>query len=89
MRFSEMGAVPSPAGHGPTLGDGVAPQIEPHTNDGARQEDCEYDQWADQQVEKGIEDWAAGRREQKTCDVSITNIFLRFNDMLVLFFCHL
>lgn len=51
----------SPAGHGPTLCDGVAPHVETHTDNGAGQEDCEHHQGADQQVEEGIEDGAAGR----------------------------
>lgn len=51
----------SRAGQGPTLSDGVAPHVETHTDDGAGQEDCEHHQGADQQVEKRVEDGAAGR----------------------------
>lgn len=32
----------SPARHGPTLCDGVAPHVETHTDNGAGQEDCEH-----------------------------------------------
>lgn len=35
MKFSEKCAAPSPAGQGPTLSDGVTPQVETHTDDGA------------------------------------------------------
>lgn len=55
----------SPAGHGPSLSDGITPQVETHTDDGAGQEDGEHHQGADQQVEEGIEDGAAGK--QKNC----------------------
>lgn len=48
----------SPAGHGPTLRDGVAPHVESHADDGAGQEDREHHQRADQQVEEGVEDGA-------------------------------
>lgn len=51
----------SPAGHGPALSDGITPQVETHTYNCAGQEDCEHHQGADQQVEEGIEDGAAGR----------------------------
>lgn len=51
----------SPARHGPALCDGVAPHVETHTDDGAGQEDREHHQGADQQVEEGVEDGAAGR----------------------------
>lgn len=51
----------SPAGHGATLRDGVAPHVESHADDGAGQEDGEHHQRADQQVEEGVENGAAGR----------------------------
>lgn len=50
-----------PAGHAATLCDGVAPHIETHADDGAGQEDCEHHQGADEQVEEGVEEGAAGR----------------------------
>ncbi len=56
----------SPAGQGPTLSDGVAPHVETHADDGAGQEDCEHHQGADQQVEEGVEDGAAGKVGQET-----------------------
>lgn len=51
----------SPAGHGATLRDGVAPHVESHADNGAGQENYEHDQWADQQVEEGVENGATGR----------------------------
>lgn len=68
MKFSEKQrwcAALSPARHGPTLSDGVAPQVEAHTDDGAGQEDCEYHQGADQQVEESVEDGAASKRKNR------------------------
>lgn len=63
MKLSEklsLWAALSPAGHGPTFGDGVTPHVETHADNGARQKDCEHRQGADQQVEKGVEYGAAG-----------------------------
>lgn len=57
-------AAVSPAGQGPALRDRVTPHIETHADDGARQEDCEHHQGADQQVEEGVED-GAEQVEQK------------------------
>lgn len=62
MIFIGVGTVVSPAGHGPPFSNGVAPQIEAYTDYSAGQEDSEHHQGADQQVEKGVKDGAAGKQ---------------------------
>lgn len=57
----------SPAGHGSSFSDGITPQVETHTNDGAGQEDREHHQGADQQVKEGIEDGAVGKGKTLIC----------------------
>lgn len=52
----------APVWHGPALSDGITPQVEAHTDDGAGQEDGEHHQGTDHQVEEGIEKRAAGTR---------------------------
>lgn len=59
----------SPVRHGPTLSDGIAPQVETHADNGAGQEDGEHHQGAYHQVEEGIEKWAAGRKKKHTKSV--------------------
>ena len=66
-RYPSLGVSLSPAGHAAPLCDGVTPQVEAHTDDGAGQEDGEDHQGADQQVEKGVEDGAAGGGGTETC----------------------
>lgn len=67
----------SPAGYGPSLSDGITPQVETHTDDGAGQEDREHHQGADQQVKKGIEDGAAGRGKTVSSMLQIEIQFLK------------
>lgn len=55
----------SPAGHAPPLCDGVTPQVEAHTDDGAGEEHCEHHQGADQQIQEGIEQGTALRDRVK------------------------
>lgn len=51
--------VGSPAGHAAPFGNGITPQVEANTHNGAGQEHGEHHERADQQVQEGIEDGAA------------------------------
>lgn len=70
-----------PAGHGAALGDGIAPQIETHADDGAGQEDGEDHQRTDQQVEEGVEDGAAWKEKiftLSTCTAAAHTVEYRY-----------